>query len=224
MTEPSLDEGIRRRFDRPEVAAQYALRKNVAADARNRRELDCILAGLGDIGAGARVLDLPTGTGRLIPPLRALGHEVIAGDSSPHMLDQARRQVTEADLGGDRPAVSFARLDVMDIDLPDAAVDVTICNRLLHHYPTAALRRQALAELARVTRRRLVVSYFSNRAISALRFHIGNRLRGRVPTDRVPIWPAAFAADAAAAGLAVRASLGVRPWRSPQTYVVLEPR
>ncbi|HSG92018.1 MAG TPA: class I SAM-dependent methyltransferase [Pseudomonadales bacterium] len=220
MTEPTLDEAIRRRFDQEDVAREYALRKNSPASARNRRELACILAGLDGIAPGARVLDLPTGTGRLIRPLLERGHEVLAADYSLYMLEQARAQVPEGQAG----RVTFAQIDVMAIDLADDAVDVTICNRLLHHYPTAELRRRALTELARVTRERLVVSYFSNLAVSALRFHLGNWLRRRTPTDRIPVWPATFAADAEAAGLRIDGRHAVRPGRSPQTYLVLSPR
>jgi len=99
---------------------------------------------------------------------------------------------------------------------------VTISNRLFHHYPTAELRRRALAELARVTNDRIIVSYFSNVALSALRFHAKNLLLNRKPNDRVPIWPAVFAADIAAVGLRVKAAFPVRYGLSPQTYLWLQ--
>jgi SAM-dependent methyltransferase len=46
------------------------------------------------IPAGARVLDLGCGTGRLAAPLRALGHEVVAVDESAAMLAQVRGATT----------------------------------------------------------------------------------------------------------------------------------
>ncbi|MCP5181514.1 MAG: class I SAM-dependent methyltransferase [Pseudomonadales bacterium] len=218
--DPAYDVLIRERFDQAGVASDYVGRKNHQQTWKNRRELACIDAALDGIANDSLVLDLPTGTGRLIPMLLTRGYRVIAADYSTHMLGQAEQYAASLPIAG-RERVSFQREDVMAISLPDRSVDVAIANRLFHHYPTPALRRRALGELARVSRQRVVVSYFSNVALSALRFHLLNRLRGRTPTDRVPIWPREFAADVEAAGLRIVRTHAVRPGLSPQTYLVL---
>ncbi|MEZ5558525.1 MAG: class I SAM-dependent methyltransferase [Pseudomonadales bacterium] len=211
----------RQRFDSDGVAARYAAGKNLRDTWKNRREMYCIESALAGIPPGSRVLDLPTGSGRLLPMLLARGYDVLAADFSAHMLHQARALVAQHSASGS--PISFVQTDVMRTGLPDRSVDVTICNRLLHHYPEAALRRRALSELARVTRERIVISYFSNWALSALRFHLKYFVQRRAPDDRIPIWPRVMAADIAAAGLEVTRRLSVRPGLSPQTYLVLRP-
>jgi ubiquinone/menaquinone biosynthesis C-methylase UbiE len=224
MTKRPYDVEIRERFDLPQVAAEYVNRKNRLDNDKNRREMACIGAALTGIQPGSRVLDLPTGTGRLIPTLLRRGFEVIAADYSEHMLGQAQQHFSAGQIAltdEELSRLSFVRQDIMAIDLPDLSVDLSISNRLFHHYPTSELRQRALMELARVTKTTIIVSYFSNVAISALRFHAKNLLRNRKPIDRVPIWPREFAADIAAAGLRVEATYPIRYGVSPQTYLRL---
>jgi ubiquinone/menaquinone biosynthesis C-methylase UbiE len=220
--EERLLETTRSRFDRPEVAREYRARKNVLTP-RNLREWQCMEKALHGIGAGAAVLDLPCGSGRLEPLLEAKGYRVTAADFSGHMLQQAvdaylassgRRELP--------PEVRFLQRDVMQTGFADGEFDAVICNRLLHHFPTPGLRRQALTELARITKGVVVISYFSNFALSALRFHLKNRLANRHPTDRIPIWFSTLEQDLAAAGLRCTGTFPVRLGLSPQTYLRLE--
>lgn len=213
----------RERFDTEQVASRYAEGKNARITWKNRLEMARIEAALSNVPAGSRVLDLPTGTGRLLPMLLGRGYRVLAGDYSEHMLGQARKHCESvvADWAEAGERIEFARLDVMATGLPDGAVDAVICNRLLHHYPTSDLRCQALAELARISRGPIIISFFSNVAFSAARFHLKNFLLRRHPNDRVPIWPGIMADDVAAAGLSIRRTLPVRYGFSPQTYLVL---
>jgi len=213
----------RERFDSAQVASRYARGKNERATTKNRLEMARIEAALTGCGPGTRVLDLPTGTGRLLPMLLQRGYQVLAGDYSVHMLDQVRRHcgATVPDWPDIGARIDFARLDVMATGLADDAVDVVICNRLLHHYPSAEMRRKALTELARIAKERVIVSYFSNLALSAARFHLKHFIRRRQPDDRIPIWPDTMAADVTAAGLSIERTLPVRFGFSPQTYLVL---
>lgn len=212
----------RERFDSASVASRYAAGKNIRVTRKNRQEMARIEAALEGIPAGASILDLPTGTGRLLSLLLGNGYEVLAADYSEHMLTQARRYCESLDLPAEqKDRVQFRKMDVMETGLPDSSVDVVICNRLLHHYPDRETRRQALAELARIARQRVIVSYFSNLSLSAARFHLKNRLLRRQPDDRIPIWPSVMHADVASVGLTVRRTLPVRFGLSPQTYLVL---
>lgn len=213
----------RERFDNRGTASRYAEAKNARSTWKNRRELQCIAEALTGTPPGSRVLDLPTGTGRLLPMLLARGFQVLAADYSEHMLGEARAYCRLANCDAERDGrIEFARLDVMSTGLPDRSIDVTICNRLLHHYPSNGIRRRVLGELARITRERIIVSYFSNVAVSAVRFHFKQWLWHRVPTDRIPIWPEVMTRDAEFAGLTVQRVLPVRFGFSPQTYVLLQ--
>jgi SAM-dependent methyltransferase len=91
------------------------------------------------LGAGARVLDVGAGTGKLTRGLVALGLEVVAVEPGAPMLDELRREVPEADaLEG--PAES--------IPLPDASVDAAFAGQAFHWFD----RAEAVPELHRVVR------------------------------------------------------------------------
>lgn len=213
---------IRDRFDTLEVAQQYRARKNIVTP-RNLREWRCIKMALHGVGGEAAVLDLPCGSGRLEPLLEECGFRVTAADSSSHMLDQAIESYLAASGNPRLPIhMRFLQQNVMQTVFADNEFDAVICNRLLHHFPTPDLRRLALAELARVSRGVVVISYFSNFAFSALRFHLKNLLTNRRPTDRVPIWFRILEKDLAAVGLRCTGTYPVRRGLSPQTYLRLE--
>lgn len=212
----------RERFDQEPVAREYGKRKN-APTARNLREWQCIEQALHDLRTGASVLDLPCGTGRLERPLQEKGYRVTGADWSGHMLKVAEQAYLQETGQGRLPEeVRFTRQDVMGTDFDDGAFDAVISNRLFHHYPSAGLRRDALRELARVSRGIVVISYFTNFAFSALRFHLKAALLRRHPTDRIPIWYRELERDIVAAGLRRTGTYPVRLGLSPQTYLRLE--
>lgn len=94
------------------------------------------------------VLELAAGTGRIAVPLAAAGHEVVAVDHDPAMLDRAR------DAWSARPAGSAGSLELVEADLLGVALgarfDLVILalNGLLL-MGTAARQAAALAAMAR---------------------------------------------------------------------------
>lgn len=213
----SADEAYER-FNSANAAAKYAHGLNDTPS--HRREVSRILHMLRGLPRGASVLDLPCGTGRLLPELVAAGYSVTEADSSPHMIDQARmyavaQGVTIAD---DRFVVASAFSTGFTADQFDAVV----CNRLFHHFHEATVRREALRELRRIARSRIVVSFFSSRSLLGQLFNVRNRMRSQPATDRVPIMPGVFAADAEAVGLKVSEWRATRPGVSKQCYALLE--
>jgi SAM-dependent methyltransferase len=80
--------------------------------------------------AGARILDLGAGTGRIADPLVALGHEVVAVDDSAEMLAHVRRA---------RP--HRARIEGLDLG---ARFDVVLLASHLVNTPDDGLRRALL--------------------------------------------------------------------------------
>lgn len=206
------------RFGSPEAAEKYAAAQ--VGTAMHRREVRCIKRVLGDLPAGAAVLDLPCGTGRLLPALLRRGYRVTEADSSPHMVEKAKE--TLARIGGREEQVRYIVADALGTGLPDRSFDAVICNRLLHHFPDSQTRRRVLAELARVARGRIVVSFFCSTAWDSAVFFARNALRRVHPDDRVPISYSTMSADARAVGLRVARVAAVRPGISKQWYLGLE--
>lgn len=85
------------------------------------------------------VLELGAGTGRLTADLVAAGHDVLATDPLPEML-----QLLDARLPGVRTAVASAE----DLPVPDRSVDVVVSAQAFHWFEPA----KALPEIARVLR------------------------------------------------------------------------
>jgi SAM-dependent methyltransferase len=94
---------------------------------------------LGALPTGT-ALDAACGTGRHAAFLAAQGHRVIGVDTSPDMLDHARRRVPQAD---------FRIGDLHELPLPDDHVDIVVCALALTHLPDLG---PPIAEFARVLR------------------------------------------------------------------------
>jgi SAM-dependent methyltransferase len=189
-------------YDDPENAARYG--KRPATMRAEARALHRLLPG--DL-AGLDVLDVPCGNGRLGPLLRALGpRRVIGVDGAAAMARRAGGY--DAVLVGDAAA----------IPLGDAAVDVTICMRLLHHFPAAVDRAAILGELARVTRRFVVFSFYRAATLEGLR----RRCRRR-PSARVGFSLRRIRSEAAEAGLRVIRAASLLPLVREQTLVLAAP-
>jgi SAM-dependent methyltransferase len=112
------------------VAAEYAvLRPSYPADA--------LAFVLGD--RPRRVLDLGAGTGLLSVVLRTAGHEVVAVDPSPEMLDQLSARLPEVE----------AHVGVAErVPIPDRSVDAVVAGQAAHWFDPAP----AAAEMRRVLR------------------------------------------------------------------------
>lgn len=214
---------IRERFNDAAVARTYVRKKNALDSSKNRREMDCIVRALDGVAAGSRVLDLPCGSGRLEGMLLARGYQVVAADYSLPMIEAAKAYYREQSLDADAAArLTFEQQDVLATTFDDDSFDVVICNRLLHHYPQADTRRAVLAELRRICRGKLVVSYYDRFAFSAMRYFLRKRLRGVKPVDRVPVPSSTFRADYTSAGFRLLRTLPVRYGISAQTYLLLQ--
>ncbi len=226
MTNPETHESYLKtqsRFDDPAVARRYVTKKNTLNTSKNRREMACIQAALAGLPEQSRVLDLPCGSGRLEVMLLERGYSVVAADYALAMLDAAKdyhADLLASDAGKSKRLV-FQREDILNTSFEDDAFDAVICNRLFHHYPEASLRQQVLSELKRISKDRIIVSFFSNFALSALRFRLANTLKGVTPNDRIPIWYKTFEQDIRESGLTVSGVYPVRRGVSPQTYLTL---
>ena len=200
----------RQEYESAERAAHYAkLRWTRSPRARRTaaREERIVRGMLTRCGPLAVVLDVPCGTGRFGRALaEAAGNpRVIAADASLAML-------AEHPDGTQRVAGSAAALPF----IADCA-DAVLCARLLHHFETSMQRSAVLTELARVSRRWVVTSYYDMRSWQAFRNRVRGRFRGRWPVPRE-----VFEADVRRAGLVVRDRVPLLRGISEQVWVLLE--
>jgi demethylmenaquinone methyltransferase/2-methoxy-6-polyprenyl-1,4-benzoquinol methylase/phosphoethanolamine N-methyltransferase len=104
-------------------------------------------AGLAGIQPGSHVLDVGCGTGDLtLVAKRRAGPagKVVGIDASPEMIAVARHKAAAA--GAE---IEFREAVVEALPFGDRSFDVVLSSLMMHHLP-ADLKRQALAEIARV--------------------------------------------------------------------------
>jgi len=100
------------------------------------------------------VLDVPCGYGRFAPLYARLGITAIGADVSYAMTHLAA--ATQARQGRTR----WLCADVLALPFPDGVFDGVLCIRLLHHRYSDAERQRILGELARVSRRFIIISFY----------------------------------------------------------------
>ena len=104
------------------------------------------------------VLDAPSGLGRMAELLAARGGRPVSLDISPDMVQAASSLSGRGVIG-----------ELEHLPLADRALDGALCFRFLHHVPTREQRVAILRELARVSRRFVVVSWFHPLSLHHLR-------------------------------------------------------
>ncbi len=139
------------------------------------RELRLRTANLARIQSGEQVLDVGCGTGTLAMEVaRRVGHagHVTGVDPGTEQIARARRSAARRNL-----PIDFQIGVIEQLAFPDQTFDVVLSTLMMHHLPTS-LKRQGLAEIARVLKPggRLVIADFKRqqeRAGQAVRFHAG---------------------------------------------------
>lgn len=146
---PAMTADIRRRVHglweerRARTASFFATVDAADPGAAWLGSADCLPAILQRLPLDATVLDLGTGTGRLLPDLANNTSAVIGVDASPSMLEQARARVNAAGVDG----VDLRLGDLAHLPLTDGEVDVVVANMVLHHVPEPA---RVFGEIKRV--------------------------------------------------------------------------
>ncbi len=174
-------------------------------DAAERRLVARLMA---DLGVRGPVLDVPCGAGRFLPILAAGGRDTVGADISGEMLALARQAV--AGLAGPAGPACLAA-DARRLPFADARFELVFSMRLLHRVRESDERLTVLRELARVSRRWVLFSFYNRRSWRALR----DWLRGRYPGET----RRTIAQEAARAGMAVERFLPVGP-AARQTLVL----
>ena len=122
------------------------------------------------------LLDVPCGAARLAELIESLGGSWYGADLSKSMLREAR-------LSG---AGRLLRAKAEQLPFNDQAFDTLLCFRFLHHLEPA-VQQELLAELARVARKRIVISGFSPQSFHELqrklRILLTRKTRARFPSS-----------------------------------------
>jgi 2-polyprenyl-3-methyl-5-hydroxy-6-metoxy-1,4-benzoquinol methylase len=121
-----------------------------------------------------RVLDVPCGGGRVGIWLAQNGYTVTVADLSEPMLNIARQNVRLESVD-----VEVQRQDIECLQYAAQSFDAVISFRLFHHFPNAEIRARAIAELCRVARRHVLLSYFSPWAGTSVKRQLQKKLFGR---------------------------------------------
>jgi ubiquinone/menaquinone biosynthesis C-methylase UbiE len=196
--------------ERARVATETFRRKGADWDEMRALDLpaqaveDAVLDLLPLDGVG-RMLDIGTGTGRLLELLAPRVHAAVGVDASRAMLALARARLARSDLS--HCTVRLA--DMYRLPLPNASFDLVVLQMVLHHAEDPAA---ALAEAARVLRpggRMLVIDLAPHTNAECL-----ERLAHRWPGFADTWMRALLAAAGLGAGdsLAVPGTLEVRLW------------
>ena len=177
---PQQAEFVERFMDRKAVQRyrdRYHTGRHARVNQMERAALQHLLSGLGRLEVAA---DLPSGVGRLGDVLAQVADRVILADSSPIMLEIAKKDLGEG-------KYQYLQTNAEQIDLPTAGVDLVFCHRLLNHIPDPEGRARIVKELARISRRYVVISCYPpsirTRIKLAVRRLIGSSKPARQPAS-----------------------------------------
>jgi ubiquinone/menaquinone biosynthesis C-methylase UbiE len=197
------------------VAREYDARRFATPLQRlkHRRDVALVLALLSEVGART-VLDLPCGTGRLLPALARAGFRVVGADVALEMLRAGR----EARSMG----APLVQADATRLPFGSASFDAVVSVRFLFHL-TREERRAVLVEMRRVTKDGVVVGEVRTRWNAK---HLGRWLRSRVGLARryrPSEGRAELARELAAAGLELVALRPVSRLFSDKAFFLARP-
>ncbi|MGB8226175.1 MAG: methyltransferase domain-containing protein [Sedimentisphaerales bacterium] len=222
VPQPSVYKAMNQ-YNTAETAERF--NAGVIGTKTDHREKKCVTKALkiADIPAGAHILDLPCGAGRLLPLLKRFGYKVTGADISDYMLLQARRYAGPAGENCLEETDSLQTANIFQTGFKDKCFDAVLCHRLFQYFPEPQLRQQALKELKRISRGPIIISFKCNLAVNCLASYARRKFLRRKDRGCKPIDYKAFAQDAKEAGLTVKKWILTLPLISERWYVILEP-
>ncbi len=210
---PEREHELFEQYQTPGTAEHYATgrwQQSRRARRSSAQELKIVKQFCQQIGPLANILDIPCGTGRFSQLLGEFAEQVVRADLSSAMLGQVA-------VGKGTSKTNNLQASAAAIPFANSAFDLAFCFRLLHHFELPEQRIEVLSELARVSRRWVIGTFFDSSSFQAWR----NRVRGKVGT-RYPQSIASIHAEAAAAGLRVKEMRFLSKKISEQMVVLLE--
>lgn len=208
-----MDAAGLRRYRDPAVASDYDRRRYSGFWERINEGFvrRAVLRAVRSVGGLRTMLDVPCGTGRFTHPLQHAGLRMLGSDLSPAMIAVA---------AGKGAGPRWVVADVTRLPFRDGAFDGAFNYRFLVHLD-ADRRVVALREMARVSRRALILGYDHRHSLKHLSRELRHRLFGRkAPKPRVD--RADVERDAERSGLAPPRIYRVAPGLSENWVVVME--
>ena len=154
MPEKKLDNYVSERGARAYYDDHQKKLHRKLSDRRERRILDDFLKRAAPIG---ELLDCPSGFGRLLSLFREHAERVVEADFSPSML------ALNEELHGEQ--ASYLQCSALEIPRADQDLDVAVSIRLSHHLDDKQDRLRHIAELCRVSKRAVVMTFFSSKSL-----------------------------------------------------------
>lgn len=127
------------------------------------------------------LLDIPCGFGRFAPLFARLDIATTSADVDGNMVRLARSNRPSPDTG------RWVHTNIFTLPFADNSFDCVFCVRLLHHRFSATERLQMLQELARVSRRCVLLSFYRSTLLHNLARH-WRGIRGRLALLTTAQW------------------------------------
>lgn len=165
-----------------EIARRYDKERFSRLTGRIFHRLEChfVRRAFRQVSHGARVIDVPCGTGRLAEVLLEDGFRIVGVDISAPMLQVASERLARF---GDR--VEFQVADVRNMELPVPLYEAALCARVLMHFPLEEQIR-FLASVAKLTCGPIILTQSLSTPYQRFRRYL-KRLIGNPPPAGFPI-------------------------------------
>jgi len=167
--------------------------KGKLTDKLEKRLIDKALEAA-SISSGARILDIPCGTGRLSIYLAHRGLEITGADISLLMVEKAKEKAKKINLAH---KIQFEIAEAERLPHGDSAFDAIVSLRLLGHTPPEA-RVALLKEFARVSKNYLVLTFYSRNCLQGF---LRKRRRRKAGGEWYPVSSRQMDKELEAAGL-----------------------
>ncbi|MEK6577032.1 MAG: methyltransferase domain-containing protein [Nitrospirota bacterium] len=157
----------KRKYQNSAYAAGYDRIRygGISGYIKNRYTLAAIDKVLREIKEGGLILDVPCGTGRLIPLFAGRSFKWLGADISFEMMEVARRRSE-----GLKNRMGNVRLDSEHMPFKPESFDCVASIRFIYHVPTGDGRVAMLREMARVSKKWVIIDYnYPNRIRSLFR-------------------------------------------------------
>lgn len=142
--------------------------------ARHKAEMATIDRALGKLDQVKTFLDIPCGTGRASIFLASRGYQTVGADLGEGAVDISREEARKA---GVDCRIEKNDLEAMSYD--DNAFDAALCFRMFHHFPDDTTRSRAVAELCRVAKRYVLISYLNPWSLTSIKRRLRAALGGK---------------------------------------------